>query len=128
MKKILFAIALMCATNLLSAQITSSGGQVYLSEESLASYTNPSICVSPAYNYRTGVWVIKVFVGCVPSEGSVDYPNGGAEFTLIQTAAEIDAYTPTSGTETEELLDCCEQAVMAYLDAISLNSGITFTN
>lgn len=129
MKKILFAIALMCATNLLSAQITSSGGQVYLSEDALASYTNPTICVSPSMDYRTGVWRIKAFVGCVVGgPDSAEYPAGGVEFAIILTKAEVDAYTASVGTETEAILDVAEQAVIDALEAISLNSGITFSH
>lgn len=127
MKKILFAIALLFAAITAKAQITSSGGQVYLADDALLSFTEPNICINPTFSYRTRSWVIRCYVGC---SGSPDYEYlaGGQEFTLIFTAAEIDAYTATAGTETEEIVDACEQAVIDYLDAIALNSGITFSH
>lgn len=121
MKQIFFTLALLCATNLLPAQITSSGGQVYIHTGDLASFTNPSICVLPAYNYISDAWYVRIHVGC-----GVDSVSP-AEFQLTFTTAEIDAFTGT-GTETGAVIDAIEQAVIAYLEGITENSGITFSN
>lgn len=126
MKKTLLLLAF-CALALIgNAQITSSGGQVYISEDALSSYANPTICINPAFNYRTRSWVVRCYVGCTGSP-DYEYLPGGQEFTLTFTAGEIDAYT-TSGSETEQSVSACEQAVIAYLDAISLNASITFSH
>lgn len=127
MRKTLFAIALLFAAITANAQITSSGGQVYLADDALLSFTTPNICINPSFSYRTRSWVIKCYVGCSGSP-DFEYLAGGQEFTLIFTAAEIDAYAATAGTETEEIVSVCEQAVIEYLEAITLNSGITFSH
>lgn len=123
MKKILSILAFFAFVVMSKAQINSSGGQVYISEDALSSYTNPTICVSPTFDFRVKSWILKCTVGCVGDS----YPVGVGELTLIFSDDEIDAYTPTAGTETEEILDVCNQAVKAYFEGISLNSGITFT-
>ena len=73
------------------------------------------------YNYISDAWHVRIHVGC-----GVDSVSP-SEFQITFTAAEIDAFTGT-GTETVALVDAVEQAVIAYLEGITENSGITFSN
>lgn len=106
------------------AQIHSSGGQVYVVDGALSSYTNPDIYVEPKYHFRTNSWTVT----CTVVDPSIDVQEV-VEFTLPFLASEVDSFTPDAGsvTETEKIIDVCEQAVIEYLEHITANGGITFT-
>ena len=111
--------------NSAKAQIASSGGQVYLRTGDITSYTNPYISVSPQYNPFSETWVVTCTVAPVVA------PAAGreiVEFRVTLTKTELDAYTGTGSTDTEYIISAVEQAVIDYLEAITANSGITFTN
>lgn len=119
-----YCLCLFFANNA-TAQITSSGGQVYLRDGDISSYTNPYVYVSPQYNPFTETWVVTCTVApiVVPAAG-----REIIEFRVTLTKAALDAYTGTGSSDTEYLVDAVEQAVIDYLEAITANSGITFTN
>lgn len=119
-----YCLCLFFANNA-TAQITSSGGQVYLRDGDISSYTNPYVYVSPQYNPFTETWVVTCTVTpiVVPAAG-----REIIEFRVTLTKAALDAYTGTGSSDTEYLVDAVEQAVIDYLEAITANSGITFTN
>ena len=122
MKKIILTLSFAAFTALAAfAQIHSSGGQVYVIEGALSSYTNPDIYVEPKYHFRTNSWTVT----CTIVDPSIDVQEV-VEFTLPFLASEVDAFTG-AGTETERIIDVCEQVVIEYLEHISSNSGITFT-
>lgn len=123
MKKTLSILAFCAFAITAKCQVNSSGGQVYISEDALSSYSNPTTCVSPTFDFRLKSWILRCTVGCVGDS----YPVGVGEFTLIYTDDEINAYSTTAGTETDQIIEACNKAVKAYLEGISLNSGITFT-
>ena len=91
----------------------------------ISSYTNPYVYVSPQYNPFTETWVVTCTVTpiVVPAAG-----REIIEFRVTLTKAALDAYTGTGSSDTEYLVDAVEQAVIDYLEAITANSGITFTN
>ena len=107
------------------AQISSSGGHVYLRQGDITSYTNPYVYVSPQYNPFTETWVVTCTVAPVvaPADG-----REIIEFRVTLTKAALDAYTGTGTGDTETVIDAVEQAVIDYLEAIAANSGITFSN
>ncbi len=119
-----YCLCLFFANNA-TAQIASSGGQVYLRTGDITSYTEPYIYVSPQYNPFTETWVVTCTVAPVIA------PAAGREiieFRVTFTKTALDAYTGTGSTDTEYIISAVEQAVIDYLEAITANSGITFTN
>lgn len=122
MKQLVFLIALMCSLSAQS-QISCSGGQVYMSAGALSSYTNPDIYISPKYNPFVENWVVS----CTVAPGGADIIEV-VEFTLTFRKSEIDGYTGTGTGDTAKLIYAIEQAVIDYLDALTENTGITFTH
>lgn len=125
MKKILLTLSFAAfAAFAVSAQIHSSGGQVYLHDGDLSSYTNPDIYVSPRYNFRVNTWTVV----CTVVDPSVDVQET-VEFVQTYNASDVDAFTPdvSSTTETEKLIDVIEQIVIESLQHVTANSGITFS-
>ena len=119
-----YCLCLFFANNA-KAQIASSGGQVYLRTGDITSYTNPYIYVSPHYYPFSETWVVTCTVAPVVA------PAAGREiieFRVTFTKAELDAYTGTGTGDTAKLIDAAEQGVIDYLESITANSGITFTN
>jgi hypothetical protein len=104
------------------AQIHSSGGQVYLRDGDISSYTNPDIYVAPKYFFLTDSWSVT----CTVVDPSIDIQEI-VEFVLPFKSSELDVYTGT-GTETASLIDVTEQAVIAYLQSVTANGGITFSH
>lgn len=111
-----------CISAFVNAQITSSGGQVYLSEDGKASYLNPDIYVAPQYYPATQ----NIYIRCIVSDSSIDY-NEQAEFALIATKAELDGYTGSGTGDTEKFVSACQKFVVTYLESITANAAITFT-
>lgn len=111
-----------CISAILSAQITSSGGQVYVSIDGKASYLNPDIYVAPVYYPATQ----NIYIRCIVSDPSIDY-NEQAEFSIIATKAELDGYSGTGTGDTAKFISACQKFVSTYLETIPANSGITFT-
>lgn len=114
-----FAVCAICF-----CQIHTSGGQVYISENGKASYTNPDIYCQPTYHFRTDSWTVL----CTVVDPSVDVQEV-VEFVIPLMSSEINSYTPdvSSVTETEMLIDCIEQAVIEIIKDYPSNSGITFS-
>jgi hypothetical protein len=123
MTKILIAIAIILCSLSAQSQITSTGGQVYLSEGAISSYTNPDIYVSPKYNPFVENWVVT----CTVTPGGADIIEV-VEFTVTFRKSEIDSYTGTGTGDTAKLIHAIEQAVIDYMEGISANSGITFSH
>ncbi len=123
MKKILISIAIVLCSLSAQSQITSTGGQVYLSQGALASYANPDIYVSPKYNPFIEYWVVS----CTVTPGGADIVEV-VEFTVTFRKSDIDAYTGSGTGDTAKLIHAVEQAVIDYLEGISANSGITFSH
>ena len=121
MKGLLIKIAFLLLAFNASAQITSTGGQVYLRDGDLYSLTNPTICVSPNFVYETDSWRIRCNAACGVDSGQ------NIEFIVTLTATEIDAFTGT-GTETGAIIMACELAIIDYLESIAANAAITFSN
>lgn len=119
--KYLFALIAIFTATLASAQITSTGGQVYLHEGDLASYTNPTFCVAPKFSYSAELWIVELEINC----GS-DLARS-VDFVVALRKADIDALTGT-GTETGALIDAIEQAVITILEAVPENAAITFAH
>lgn len=105
-----------------SAQISSTGGQVYVLDGAIQSYTNPDIYVIPTLDQFT----LNVSIRCVIVDASVDIQQV-AEFSLICRKDDIDAFTGTGTGDTAKFLNAVLQYVKDYLEAIPDNSGITFT-
>lgn len=121
MKNTLIAIALLFAATA-QAQISASGGAMYLSDATIASYRNPDIYVAPAYNPFVEQWIVR----CTVVDPAIDVQET-IEFTVVLRKSDVDAYTGT-GTETAALIDAVEQGVIDYLEAIAANSAITFSH
>ena len=119
-----YCLCLFFANNTV-AQISSSGGQVYLRQGDITSYTNPYIYVAPQYNPFSETWVVTCTVAPVVASAA---GREIVEFRVTLTKTALDAYTGTGSSDTEYLIDAVEQAVIDYLEAITANSGITFTN
>jgi hypothetical protein len=122
MKHIIIILSVLCSLSA-QAQISSTGGQVYLADGALSSYTNPDIYVSPKYNPFVENWVVT----CTVTPGGADIVEV-VEFTVTFRKSDIDAYTGTGTGDTAKLIHAIEQAVIDYLEAISANSGITFSH
>ena len=122
MKKIILTLSFAAFAAVYAfAQINSSGGQVYLRDGDISSYTNPDIYVSPRYHFLTDSWTIT----CTVVDPTIDIQEI-VEFVLPFKSSELDAYTG-AGTETASLIDVTEKAVIAYLQSVTANGGITFT-
>ena len=117
---LILLIAALSATA--SAQITSTGGQVYVSDGAILSYTNPDIYVVPTLDELT----MNVSIRCVIVDSSVDIQQV-AEFSLICRKDDIDAFTGTGTGDTAKFINAVSQYVKDYLENIAANSGITFT-
>ena len=123
MKKLLISIAITMCSLYAQAQISSTGGQVYLADGALSSYTNPDIYVSPKYNPFVENWVVT----CTVTPGGADIVEV-VEFTVTFRKGDIDAYTGSGTGDTAKLIHAIEQAVIDYLEGITANSGITFSH
>jgi len=119
--RLIFAFLVALAVNL-NAQITSTGGQVYLCEDCKASYLNPDIYVAPQYFPNTQ----NIGIRCIVSDPSIDY-NEQAEFLVMATKAELDGLAGTGTGDTEKFISACQKFVTTYLESITANAAITFT-
>jgi hypothetical protein len=106
-----------------SAQISASGGSVYLQEGGITSYYEPTIYVSPRYDIRAQTWTVKCIMVSTP--GTYEDLS---EFVLIFTKAQMDAYTGTGTGDTAKMINAAEQAVIAHLAAIDDNTTIIFSH
>lgn len=121
--RIILFLFFICLKTTIFGQITSSGGQVYLETGSIVSYTNPTIFVSPQYNYLSETWRVRA-VATNPSSTT----DLAAEITVVFTKAQIDSFTGSGTTETDLLIYVCEEAIIGYLEGLSENSAITFSH
>lgn len=119
MKQII-AFLLLLSCSAASAQISSSGGQVYLRANDAASYFEPTIYVVPTYNDIRETVYLRCFVADIDK-------NEQAEFTILAAKEDVDAFTGAGATDVAKFFDACLQYVKDYLENIPENSGITFS-
>lgn len=104
--------------------ITASANFV-LTEGSQVKYATVSALVSFEHDVKYGVFRAKI----TPLSMSPLAPELGSE-TVVFTEAEVQAKDASASGAYAYLktLDCVELCVIDYLDAITENAGITFTN
>lgn len=93
-----------------------------LFEGAKVSYIATSISVAFTYDPTPETFLCELRAATL----SVNVTYLGSHFILL-TKAVVDAKTG-SGTETEACLDAVELAVIDYLDGITENAAVTFTN
>lgn len=122
MKKTLFSAAFcLLSTFWANAQITSDG-QVYLYAGALESYDQPTIWAATDYNPVFQSVGIRLLVAAAAAEAEIV-----AEFRLLATKSDIDAYTGSGTGDTEVFNNAVMQHVKNYLEGLSENTGVTFT-
>lgn len=101
--------------------ITANATYVFF-EGSEVKYGSTSIYVDFKYNNRSETYLCELQA----LGAAANAPNIGEYYTTV-TKAAVDAKTGT-GTETEAVLEAVELVIIDYLDAITENSSVTFTN
>lgn len=122
MKKILCLLAFMAGATIAQAQIATSGGEVYVEEGGTVAYNNPAIFVYPTYDPIGEIYRCKIlFFGT----GATTDAKG--DFYLNVSKADVDAKTGAGTGETAQMHNAVLQVVVDYFEAITENSGISFT-
>lgn len=93
-----------------------------LYEGSEVTFSSTSLFVDFTYSNSHETYLCKI----IALGAAVNSPEIGS-YTYLITKAQVDAKTG-SGTETEAALEAVELVIIDYLDAITENSGVTFTN
>ena len=123
MKKILFVFAVLLCSLSAQAQFSyiSTDGPIWLETGKIVSYDTPNVFCDARYFTAQEVWIVTIKV---QDASTTDYV---ATLDVEFTQSTIDALTGSGGTETRLIQNTILQAVVDYLEAITENSGVTFT-
>ncbi len=97
------------------ARITTNG-VIILESGSISSHNTPDIYATSQYSPFSECWLVTL---------TLTKPAIYAEFSMLYTKAQIDAYTGTGTGDTAKIENAILQAVKATL--LALNASITFT-
>ena len=123
MKKILFVFTVLLCSLSAQAQFSyiSTDGPIWLKTGEIVSYDTPNIFCDARYFTLDAFWVVTIKI---QDPSTTDFVVAiDVEFTQ----ATVDALTGSGGTETRLIQNTILQAVVDYLEAITENSGVTFT-
>lgn len=124
MKKILFVLAVLLCSLSAQAQFSyiSTDGPIWLKTGDIVSYNDsPNIFCDARYFTLDAVWIVTIKI---QNTSTTDYV---ATLDVEFPQATVDALTGSGGTETRIMQNTILQAVVDYLEAITENSGVTFT-
>lgn len=120
MYRILIAVFFFCLSQLATAQISAVGRVCYKAGD-IARYPDVTTIVNPTYNNLNGTVILRL---SVVLSGTTDASD---VFTYATTKVVIDTYTGTGTGDTAKFHNACLQAVKAYLESLTENTGVTFT-
>ena len=123
MRKILIFFAVLLCSLSAQAQFSyiSTDGPIWLKTGEIVSYDTPNIFCDARYFTLDAFWVVTIKI---QDPSTTDFVVAiDVEFTQ----ATVDALTGSGGTETRLIQNTILQAVVDYLEAITENSGVTFT-
>ena len=123
MRKILIFFAVLLCSLSAQAQFSyiSTDGPIWLKTGEIVSYDTPNIFCDAGYFTLVAFWVVTIKIQVPSLIGFV------VAIDVEFTQATVDALTGSGGTETRLIQNTILQAVVDYLEAITENSGVTFT-